>query len=140
MQTASSAEIQREIRRMKRAARDLWMTERARLVTKGGPGFARFSDKRSAGTMFVVVDNLMLAGCEWRDIADGIKAAAADPRAGPWSVFDHALAALERRDSEFRMNLKLKMEREVGSDAYADSAERIARIVASTARLRRMPK
>jgi hypothetical protein len=100
-----------EEKRMVRTARDLWSSERAAWVKRAGPGFLRYTEKRSLGAFRDIVPRVLTSGGTWADIERGIKVTAADPQRSPWGVFDAALEAQARREDMERAADKAERDR-----------------------------
>lgn len=81
----------------------LWVSERARLIGKSGPGFLRWSGKDGARAMRTAAQRCLAAGVEWVDLETAIKRTAADPQASPYAVLESALAAQAERFQDARI-------------------------------------
>lgn len=112
-ETRFRREAELELKRQKRLARDLWMTQRLSHVKRSGPGFSRYTDKSSLHHVAIATERALAAGAVWSDVASAIKVVAADPQKSPWGIFDQALAEQARREQMVLQVAKLQRERDV---------------------------
>jgi hypothetical protein len=96
-ETRFRRDVEREIKAQLGMAVALWVAERARLTSRSGPGFLRWSGKDGGRAMRTAAQRCLSAGVEWVDLEHAIKRTAANPQSSPYACLDAALAAQAER-------------------------------------------